>query len=146
MVRIAFLAQQLVIKPINDEKYRLLLFHIRREQYANRPLLLLRLLSRLHPLRIFVSICCQVFYRLTDCGEHCFRERFTISKPISKPVALVLSIFSVSSVSGMRDLCQANFSVLSVPCRTHLLSHVIIRDYAPGQFPHSLLRCNSFPV
>ena len=28
----------LVIKPINDEKDRFLLFHIRREQYANRPL------------------------------------------------------------------------------------------------------------
>ena len=142
---------RLVIKPINNEKDRFLLFHIRREQYANRPLCLLRLLCKLHQLRIFVSRCCQAFYRLTNYGllipiEHCFRERFTSSPPNSRPATLTLSLFSVSSVSGMRDLCQANFSVLSVPCRTHPLSHVIIqykRDYASDQFPHSLLRCNS---
>ena len=142
---------RLVIKPINDEKDRFLLFHIRREQYANRHLWLLRLLCRLHQLRIFVSICCQTFYRLISCGlpipiEHCFRERFTSSQPNSKAAALALSLFSVSSVSGIRDLYQANFSVLSVPCRTHPLSHVIIqyrRDYAPGQFPYSLLRSDS---
>lgn len=34
------------------------------------------------------------------------------------------------------------FLVLSVPCRTHPLSHVIRqyrRDYALGQFPHALV-------
>lgn len=100
---------------------------------------LLRLLCRLHQLRIFVSICCQAFYRLTSCGEHCSRERFTSSQPLSKLAALVLSLFSVSSVSRMRDLCQTNFSVLPVPCRTHPLSHVII------QYRGNMRRAN-FPI
>ena len=136
-------------EPINDEKDRFLLFHIRREQYANGPL------CRLHQLRIFISICCQALYRLTSCGllipiEHRFRERFTSSKSNSKPVALALSLFSVSSVSGMTDharpICllypslvkrnhcpmsscskPANFSVVSVHCETYPLSHVIIQ-------------------